>query len=61
MTEERAIAELQYSIDRCESQLLYYEENSPGHNTDAITVYKQALEIAVDAIKESIERKLEND
>lgn len=61
MTQKQAIAELQCQIDQCERQLLYYEENAPGHNNSAIITYKQALEIAVDAIKEKIKRQEKSD
>lgn len=56
MTAEQAIAELQFYIDQCESQILYYEENAPGRNTGAISVYKKALEMAVESLREREER-----
>lgn len=61
MTTEQAITELQFCIGQCESQILYYEENAPGWNTGAISVYKKALEMAVESLMEREKRmKREN-
>lgn len=61
MTVEQAIAELRFHISQCESQILYYEENAPGHNTGAISVYKKAMEMAVESLIERGKmREMEN-